>query len=68
MNILIKKVFLMRIELQNKITNTIIDSYNTDIETQSILFLEIKTGTGKTKILLDSAVEILKKTNKSFII
>lgn len=58
----------MRIKLQNKITNTIIDSYNTDRETQPILFLEIKTGTGKTKILLDSAVEILKKTNKSVII
>jgi len=55
-----------RIALQNQIKKDALEVFNS--KDSSILFSEIKTGTGKTKILLDTAFERLKQTRKSVII
>lgn len=53
-------------ELQDKIISENIALYNK--ASQPIIFSEIKTGTGKTKIFLESATALLKKTGKSILI
>lgn len=55
--------------MRNKIQNTAINEISkTYFNENNIYMAELGTGVGKTKILLDSAYEILKKTNKSVII
>ncbi len=55
----------MREYIQLQAINDISKVYFSD---NNIYMAELGTGSGKTKILLDSAFEILKKTNKSVII
>lgn len=55
----------MRESIQSQAINEISNTYFND---NNIYMAELGTGSGKTKILLDSAFEILKKTNKSVII
>lgn len=55
----------MRENIQNQAIKDISEIYYND---NNIYMAELGTGSGKTKILLDSAFNILKKTNKSVII
>lgn len=55
----------MRESIQSQAIKDISENYFND---NNIYMAELGTGSGKTKILLDSAFKILKKTNKSVII
>lgn len=55
----------MRELIQSQAIKEISEIYYND---NNIYMAELGTGSGKTKILLDSAYEILKETKKSIII